>query len=337
MPARVKRIAKNLSENMLQYTIIAIILGLVTGYYFNLRPLSVLITPVVLLMIYPMMVNLSLASLLRIRETLKPVLEALVLNFAVAPALIYTLVEAFHASTYMKIALMLLSVAPSCSMGLGYVGLAGGDMLTATTIVASAFLLSLAALPAVGYVAAGSSLGVPPGLILKSLAVVLVAPLVLGVAAREFIERRYGLEKYGELKPYFSTVTLVNLYLLIYLIFAVKARLVVSHYHDLVVLAPLMLVYYAAAISLLLAVNLKLLGLSYEQHQAVVFTTAGKNVALTIAVLATAFGKAGRFMAVYPAMVALIQPIVLILYLRYSGRVKAWFAARTAAAQRVPA
>ncbi|WP_460124302.1 arsenic resistance protein [Stetteria hydrogenophila] len=327
MPA-VQRIQRNLSKNMLLYCILSIVAGLVTGYYFKAKWACSLITPTVFFMVYPMMVNLSLESLKKVRTVLKPLAEALILNFLVAPALFYGLSEIFSAPPRMEAALLLLSVAPASSMGLGYVGLAGGDMLAAVTIVASAFLLSLVAYPLMGYyVARGAQIHVPTQLFLRSLVMVLVLPLVLGVATREYIERRGGPGKFKEVKPYFSLATLTGLYILLYFIFACKARLVVSHYRDLAVLTPLALIYYGVVISLLLVINSRLLRLSYEQHQAVVFTSVSKNVALTIAVLATAFGETGKFMAVYPAIISIIQAITLVSYIKLSEGVRGLFQA----------
>jgi len=56
----IQKIQKNLSKNMTVYTLLVIVLGVLTGHYLNLKGLSKLIIPVVFMMIFPMMVNLSL-------------------------------------------------------------------------------------------------------------------------------------------------------------------------------------------------------------------------------------------------------------------------------------
>lgn len=190
----VKRLQKNLANNMLLYAFLAIITGLVTGFYFNLTRLSALITPTVFIMIYPMMVNLSLTNVKRIREVFKPLVEAMVINFLIAPALMFILTTTFSTPIYMKISLLLLSIAPASSMGLGYLGLAEGHMLTGATIVALAFILSIIVFPIAGYYfTSGTSLHVPLNLIIQNLLVILIAPLILGILTREYIERKTWL------------------------------------------------------------------------------------------------------------------------------------------------
>lgn len=166
-------------------------------------------------------------------------------------------------------------------------------------------------------------LQVPLLLILKSLLLVVVAPLILGIITREYLERRFGPRKFKEVKPYFSLVTLVGLYTILYLIFASKAKLVISHYMDVILLAPIATLFYGITILLLLVLNRWVFKFVYRHHQAVVFTTASKNVALTIAILVSAFGKIGQFMSAYPALMSLFQVTFLVLYLKGSHKVKA--------------
>jgi len=56
----IEKIQKNLSKNMLLYTLIALVFGFIAGYYFQTEVYSELILPVVFIMIYPMMINMSL-------------------------------------------------------------------------------------------------------------------------------------------------------------------------------------------------------------------------------------------------------------------------------------
>ncbi|WP_425277385.1 hypothetical protein [Staphylothermus marinus] len=58
----------------------------------------------------------------------------------------------------------------------------------------------------------------------------MITPLILGILTREIIEKKHGIKKFIELKPYFSTITLTGLYILLYLIFASKAKLVIAQY-----------------------------------------------------------------------------------------------------------
>ena len=56
----IQKIQKNLSENMILYTLLVMVLGTLTGHHLNLKSLSNLLIPVVFIMIFPMMVNIYL-------------------------------------------------------------------------------------------------------------------------------------------------------------------------------------------------------------------------------------------------------------------------------------
>ena len=322
----INKIKKNLSKNMLLYTLIAIVLGILLGHFFNMKSLSNLTIPIVFVMIYPMMVNLSLSSLKKIKESKKPLIQALILNFIFAPALMYFLTTIFAVSPQMKLAMMLLSLAPASSMGLGYIGLAEGHMISGAIIVALAFILSIFVYPLAGhYLTMGTSLSVPVSLILKNLLIILITPLILGIITREYIERKHGAEKFLKVKPYFSSLTLIMLYLLIFVIFASKSNLILNNLRDIWLLLPIALLFYGITIFLVLMLNKHVFNFEYGHHQAVVFTTVSKNVALTIAVLVSVFGKEGQYMAVFPAIMALFQAPLLMTYLKFSGKIKRWF------------
>lgn len=322
----IKKITKNLSDNMLLYTALAIVLGVLAGQIYDMRFISEFIIPIVLVMIYPMMVNLSLSSLRRIHESRKPLVEALILNFVYAPAFMWVLTSLFISDPKIKLALMMLSIAPASSMGLGYIGLAEGHVLTGAIIVAFAFVASVFIYPLLGhYFAMGASIDVPALLILKNLTIVLVIPLLLGIATREYIERKHGDGKFLKLKPYFSAVTLSALYLLIFAIFASKSTLIVRNYIDIFLLLPIAILYYSITTLFVTFLNRRVFDFEYGHHQAVVFTTVSKNVALTIAILVAVFGKQGQYMAVFPAIMSLFQAPFLMAYLKLSRRIRRLF------------
>jgi len=322
----IKKFNKNLSKNMLPYTFIIIILGIILGYFYDLKSFSRLTTIIVLMMIYPMMINLSLSSLKKIRESKKPLIQALILNFIIAPLLMYFLITVFEVSDQMKIAMMLLAIAPASSMGLGYIGLAEGDMISGSIIIALAFILSIFVFPLAGhYLTVGTIFNIPILLILKNLLIILIIPLILGIITREYIERRHGTEKYLKIKPYSSSLTLVALYFLIFVIFASKSRLILNNLIDIWVLFPIALLFYGIIIFILLLLNKYVLKFEYGHHQAVVFTSVSKNIALTIAILVSVFGDDGEYMAIFPAIMALFQAPFLMIYLKFSGKIRRWF------------
>ena len=322
----IEKIQRALSKNMLLYASLAMVLGVLAGHYFNLKGISKFIIPIVFMMIFPMMVNLSLSSLKKIKGSVKPLVEAMILNFIVAPLLMWLLSSIFISDPKIKLALMLLSIAPASSMGLGYIGIAEGHMLTGAVIVAFAFLASIFVYPVAGhYLAMGANIPVPIRMVLKNLFVILILPLLFGITVREYIERKHGAEGFLKAKPYFSVMTLTFLYILLFVIFASKANLIIKKYMDIILLLPLAVLFYGITTLTIFFVNRKILYMEYGRHQAVVFTTVSKNVALTIAVLILVFGKEGQYISVFPAIMSIFQTIFLVSYLKLSYKVKSWF------------
>ncbi len=323
---KINNLEKNLSKNMILYTLVAIVTGVFLGHFIELKYLSKLIIPIVFIMIYPMMVNLSISSLKKIKGSIKPLVEAMILNFVYAPIFMWFLTSIFISDSKIKLALMMLSIAPASSMGLGYIGLAEGHILSGAIIVAFAFLASIFIYPFLGhYFAVGANIPVPLTLILKNLLIILVLPLILGIITREYVERRHGKEKYMEIKPYFSTTTLLFLYILIFVIFTSKANLILKNYIDIFLLLPVAIFYYGITILFTLLINRNLFKIEYGQHQSIVFTSVSKNIALTIAILVSVFGKEGQYLAVFPAIMSLFQAPFSMFYLKYSNKIKRWF------------
>lgn len=311
---------------MLVYTSVVLVLGFTTGYFFQTDLYSRLVLPVVFIMIYPMMVNMSLSHLKKIKGSTKPLLTALTINFVYAPIIMYFLVKLFIPDTQIMLALMLLSIAPASSMGLGYIGLAEGHMFSGAIITTVAFLVSLVAYPVFGtYFANATHISMPIALLMKNLFLIVVLPFVLGIATREYIERKHGVEKYQKLKPFFSMITLSALYVMLFLVFASKAHLIIQKYGVILMLAPVALVFYPLTTYVVMYINKKILKFEYGKHQAIVFTSVSKNIALTIAILIAVFGKDGQYMAIAPAVMSLFQAPFLMTYLKYSKNVRRYF------------
>lgn len=307
------------------------VLGFIIGYFVpSMTKASVIVLPVVIIMIYPMMVNLALSTLKQANKSLVPLIEAIALNFLIAPLLMYGL-SFLVTDTNLRIAMILLAIAPASSMGLGYLGLSDGHILTGAIIVGAEFLLAIGVYPLAEFLitkvfAASSTVVVPAGTLLLNLLYVLIIPMILGIATREYIERKHKEGTFKKVKPYFSTITLSFLYILIFLIFATKARKIAENYQQIAMVLVVAIIFYVILLTFALLLNKYVLDMEYRHNQAVVFTSVGKNVALTIAILVAIFGKDGQYMAIAPAMFSIIQAPFLMLYLKFSDKIKAFFA-----------
>ena len=323
----INKIQKNLSKNMLLYTFLAIVWGLLLWLFFpELKILWKWILIIVFIMIYPTMVSISLGQLKKIKWWIKPLLIALFLNFLFAPLLIFALSSLFISDPQITLALMLLAIAPSSSMGLGYLALAEWNMIIWALIVAISFIASIFIYPlAWSYFAWQADLVVPIWLILKNLIYILIIPLILGIITREYIEKKHEEWTYEKIKPYLSVITLSSLYILIFIIFESKADLIVQNWKEILVIAPVVLIYFTVTILLMIFINKKIFKLEYGDHQSIVFTSVSKNIALTIAILIAVFWEKWIYMSIVPAIVALFQAPISMLYLKSTKYIKQYF------------
>ena len=323
----INKIQKNLSKNMLLYTFSVIIWGLLLWLFFpELKILWKWILIIIFIMIYPTMISISLGQLKKIKWWTKPLLIALFLNFIYAPLFIFALSSIFISDPQITLALMLLAIAPSSSMGLGYIGLAEWNTLVWALILAISFISSIFIYPlAWSYFAGQSHLVIPIWLILKNLIYILIIPLILGITTREYIEKKHEEWTYKKVKPYLSVITLSSLYILIFIIFISKSDLIIKNWKDILAIAPVILIYFTITIFLMIFVNKKIFKLEYGDHQSIIFTSVSKNVAITIAILIAVFWEKWMYMSIVPAIVALFQAPISMLYLRLTKQVKQYF------------
>lgn len=112
------------------------------------------------------------------------------------------------------------------------------------------------------------------------------------------------------------------MFAIVALIFMEKAKLLASKPSVVgMVIIPLALYY---SITLLLMTYLdKKIGLNYEDHMAIVFTSVGKNEGTAIAI-AVAAGMG--LMAIPPAITPILQIPFLVGYLKLSQKIRKWWA-----------
>ena len=284
--------------------------------------LAELTTVGVFLIIFPMMVNVRFGALVKAGRNLKGLALALAFNFLWAPLLGWGLAHLFLHDQQLALGFLLVMVVPCSSMSIAYTGLADGDLELATVIVASSFVLSLAAVPAwMTLFASGYSVPVPLSDLLISIGEVLLAPMLLGFLTRYWLVRRRGHEAVKRLQPLLGATSMLAMFAIIFLIFFAKEQMIAGKWQTVL----LLLIPNALFIAITLVVVTWLdrrLGLPYREHMAVVFAATGKNNATAIAIAAVAFSP---LVAVPAATMPIFQILLLVGYLKAAGWVRRYF------------
>jgi len=281
-----------------------------------------LTTAAVFLVIYPMMVNLRVEALAKAGRNVRGLLLALVYNFVWAPLIGFVLARVFLHDPLLALGFLLVMVVPCSSMSIAYTGLAKGDVELSTVIVGSSFVVAVVAVPVWMMVfAAGYDVAVPMGAMMTSIVTVLIAPMFAGWLTRKVLVRARGKAGLARLGPVFSAASMLAMFAIIFLIFFAKASMIVDRWQ----MVLLLLVPNAFFMALTLAgatwLNRRL-GLTYPEHMAVVFASAGKNNATAIAIAATAFTP---LVAVPAATMPIFQVLLMVGYLKIAPRISAYY------------
>jgi len=315
---------------MMAYAAGAIALGLVAGYparewsAVHATETGFMTMVAVFLVVYPMMINLRVEAISKAGRNVRGLALALGYNFIWAPVLGFVLARSFLDDPLLSIGFLLVMVVPCSSMSIAYTGLAKGDIELATVIVGFSFVVAVVAVPLwMAVFAAGYGVAVPVGSMLVSIVTVLVAPMLAGWLTRRALLRRRGPGGLAALQPAFSVASMVAMFAIIFLIFFTKADLIVERWQTVLVLMIPNVLFMALTLGLATWLNRRL-GLSYAEHMAVVFASAGKNNGTAIAIAATAFSP---LVAIPAATMPIFQMVFMIGYLKAAERIHAYYSA----------
>ncbi|KAA0006670.1 MAG: arsenic resistance protein [Thermoplasmata archaeon] len=321
------RLKKHLDKFLPLYVIIFMLLGFYTGLHVNVKKygamLKILNQIVVISMIYPMMINLRIEALKRASKSLKQLAIALVMGLVYAPLLMYGLAIISNVNNQLALGLLLAVVVPCSSMSIAYTGFTEGNLELATIIVAMSFTLAIITVPGwLSLFASQYNIPLPIWLLIKTIIIVVFIPLIFGYITRISLIKKAGVEKFEEIKPLFPSISLLGMYAIVFLIFMEKASLIAKK-PDMVMSALLPLVLYYAITLLLFTFMNKKVGIPYEDHMAITFTSTGKNEGTAMAI---AMAAGMGLMAIPPAITPLLQIPFLIGYVKLWKKIRKYWA-----------
>jgi ACR3 family arsenite transporter len=317
------KLKNHLDKFLPVYVILAMVLGFLIGlnietekYKMTFKYLNL---AVVISMIYPMMINLRLGELKNSMKQGKQLGIGLTMGLVVAPLLMWFfiwLVNLFYPlNPKLALGLMLSMVVPCSSMSIAYTGFSEGNLELATIIVAFSFILAIITVPGWLWIyASSSSISVPTMLLVITIIEVVFVPMFFGILTRYYLIKKRGPEGFLKLKPLFPSVSLIGMYLIVFLIFMEKAKLIAKKPEMVVIALVPLILYYLISLGLLTYLN-RALKISYADHMAITFPSVGKNEGTAMAI---AMAAGMGLMAIPPAVTPLIQIPFLI------GYVKAW-------------
>lgn len=301
---------------------LGVALGLwVPGFSIGLGALSVGDTniPMSICLVLMMFPPLAKVRYGRMREALKDkrlLATVMVLNWIVAPALMFGLAALFvpHRPDLFS-GMILVGLAPCIAMVLVWIDLAAGDPELATGLVAlnSILQLLLFATYAWFYITwlpprmglTGVSIPIPFSTVAATVGLYLGVPFALGFAASTWLRHRMGNAAYTtQFLRSVSPLTLIALLATIVLMFSLKAQALTTLPVDVARVAVPLVIFFALMFTTALGLA-RWLRVPYPMGASAAFTASGNNFELAIAVAIGVFGlQSGQ------AFVGVIGPLV---------------------------
>ena len=295
-----------------------------------------------LVMMYPVLAKVRYGQTRRVLSDRRLMVTSLVLNWVLAPALLFALAWSFIPDLpEYRTGLIIVGLARCIAMVMIWNDLACGDREAAAVLVALNSVFQVFAFGALGWFylqVLPEWLGLPTSAadfsfwaITASVLVFLGIPLLAGFLTRTIGEKAKGRDWYeGTFLPKLGPWALYGLLFTITLLFALQGGTITSRPLDVVRIAVPLLVYFLVVFGAGMLLG-KWLDLGYAKTTTLAFTAAGNNFELAIAVAIGTFGvTSGQALAGVVGPLIEVPVLVALVYAALRAR-KRYFSPAPAA------
>jgi ACR3 family arsenite efflux pump ArsB len=318
------RLLSLLQKNLVWSIPIAMLVGLVFGYFVQAEPLKRLIAPVTFVMVYPMMVTLNVKSIFK-GEDFKLQAATQLINFLLIPLLAYYVGKLFFSGVEEKfglwaVGLFLIGVLPTSGMTISWTGFAKGNKEAAIKMVVFGLVIGALAAPVYTKVFMGATVEVDIPHMFGQIVLFVFVPLAFGLATQAWAKKKYGPKTWSErIQPKFPPFSALGVILIAFLAMALKAKHIIAHPGDILLILIPLAVFYLATYLLLSVVG----RLFFPRADAVamVFGVVMRDLSIALAIAMTAFGKQGLTIGLLITLSYVIQIQSAAWYIRLVDRI----------------
>lgn len=298
-----------INNHLIKCLIAVIAIGVAAGYYYpdlgtTLQPF----TPLALfVMLYPMMIGMRIEEVAKAAKQWRLLSVAMIFNYVVSP-LLGGLLAALFLSSYPEFAvgLILTAIVPCGGMVVAWTGLSGGNTALAVVITGLSLLAGIVLIPAWTTTLAGKYVGVPFISMLKTIVLVIVIPLILGNLTRRGLLKKYGEQRFTQLKTIFPAVSALGMYSVFFISMTAEARHIVNHPEYIGIMAlPLAVLYvFVFGLPVLYA---RITQMEYGNMIALTFGVGAKNISIALALAMLFFGP-------LTVMIIAMKPLIQVIF-----------------------
>ena len=287
-------------------------------------------------MMYPIMVKIDFARVVRAAKTPKPVALTLFINWAIKPFTMYFIASFFMGylfhdflpgteivKTGQEVELwrsyisgaILLGIAPCTAMVLMWSYLArGNDGLTLVMVAINSMTMLFLFAPLGGFLLGVNSMPIPWETIVLSVALYVGLPLVAGYLTRKWIIQSRGLLWFNEqFLHYLTPISIVALLATLVLLFSFKGEIIVTNPLTIIWIAIPLVIQTLLIFSLGYFVLARILRLSYHDAAPAAMIGASNHFEVAIATATMLFGLSSGASLATVVGVLIEVPVMLLL------------------------
>lgn len=315
-----QKIMKNIffwpAQNVAKVIPFILLLGFGMGMVIDTSPLKNFILPVTVLMIYPTMIGFKLKEVLNLSHG-RLMLTIMFLNFLVIPVVAYFLGVGFLLKEPELFAgLAITALLPTGNMTIAFTMLAKGNVPAAIKSTTLGLILGSLLAPWYLLVMVGKYVPVDVWLTLKTISLVVLLPLVMGLLTYNFLLRRYTQEEFSKnIKPYLPAASAWGMLFIIFSSMSMNAPRIAARLDIFVFALMVQLLFYG--INYFMATFIGRTAFNEQDALALVFSTALRNLSISIGLAAAAFGPNAALMV---SLAFLIQQQAAAWYIKLNEK-----------------
>ncbi len=303
---------------------------------FSVYQVSLPIAVCLFFMMYPIMVKIDFAEVVRAAKTPKPVGLTLFLNWAIKPFTMYLITSLFLGyffkgflpgteivKTGQEVELwrsyisgaILLGIAPCTAMVLMWSYLAkGNDGLTLVMVAINSLTMLVLYAPLGGFLLGVNAMPIPWQTILLSVTIYVGLPLIAGYYSRKWIIRSRGLDWFNtQFLHVLTPISIVALLATLVLLFSFKGDLIIGNPLTILWIAVPLFIQTMLIFSLGYFVLARLLKLSYHDAAPAAMIGASNHFEVAIATSTMLFGLSSGASLATVVGVLIEVPVMLML------------------------
>lgn len=309
-----------IKKNMIIFIPVTMTLAIIYGYLFNPSPLKLLVTPIIFLMVYPMMVNLKYKELFKNDNTKLHVITQLI-NFLIIPFIGFGIGKLFFPDNiYLLTGMLMITLLPTSGMTISWTGFAKGNVPASIKMMLLGLILGAILTPLYLEFLVGASINIPFMGIISQIIKIIFIPMLAGFITQKLLINRYGSEVFQKrFKPNFPLISTLGLVGIVFISTSLRAKTIINNPSLLVKIVLALIVLYS--INFIISTFISKRFFNREDSIALVYATVMRNLSICLAIAMSLFGSKGSDVALIIAIAFIVQIQGAALYLKFIHKI----------------